>query len=273
MIPHERHVLRAGRRFPAVPRVFPGTLTRGLTLGLALGLALAAGVVGAAGAARAAPAAPAKKVPLGSLDLEAWDARKDVYFERVTVWRKGCELGYRFTYKRRKAHPIQIRLLLRLDAGPASTATDWTASRKAGAQVAQGRLKTPECWVKKARILKRASFEVLGDAPRETPKDGRVFLGRVTFNRWGSSGDVFYRHIKTWKKGCRIHFQFLYKRRTAVRRRLRMRLTFDQGTLRTQWVRSKKRGWREIVGSRPTPGCWAREARSLRSAAFESERY
>jgi hypothetical protein len=163
--------------------------------------------------------------------------------------------------------------LLQLDAGPASTATPWAISRKAGPQTAEGRIRTPRCWVKKARSLQRASFEALGDPPRPEPRDGRVFLGRVTFNRWGASGDVYYRHIKAWKKGCRIHYQFLYKRRTAVRRRLRMRLTFDRGELRTSWVRSKSRGWREIVGSLPTPDCWAQKARTLRSAAFESERY
>ncbi len=222
--------------------------------------------------ATAAPARPAKE-PLGALNLNAWGPRKDVYFERVELWRQGCDLVYHFTYKRKKDHELRLRLILQLDAGPASSATPYAVSHKAGAQVAQGRMPTPGCWIKKARTIKRASFEAVGDPQRPAPRDGRVYLGRVTFNRWGSSGDVFYRHIQTWQKGCRIFYQFLYKRRTAARRRLRMKLTFDNHELQTPWVRSKVRGWREIVGSVPTPGCWAEKTRTLRTAGFESERY
>lgn len=220
-----------------------------------------------------ASAAPAGKRPLGKLELKAWDARKDVFFQAVEVWRQGCEIGYRFTFERQKDHPLKLRLLLSLDAGPAQVATPFATSEKAGAQEASGVVATDGCWAKRARTLKRASFEALGDAPRPVAPTDKQFLGKVTFDRWGASGDVFYRHIQTWRQGCRVHYQFLYKRRTASRRRLRMRLSFDNGSLDTPWVRSKERGWREIVGDVPTPGCWAEKASTLRNAAFESERY
>jgi len=110
-------------------------------------------------------------------------------------------------------------------------------------------------------------------APRRVAPDGRDFLGKVTFNRWGSSGDVYYRHIQIWRKGCAVHYQFLYKRQNTSRRRLKLRLVTDAGTLKTDWYRSEKTGWREIVGSAETPGCWAAKAKTIKTSGFESERY
>jgi len=227
------------------------------------------------GAGRAAPrpAPRAAHRSLGSLTLNAWDARRDVFFQTISVWRRGCDLVYRFSYRRRLSHPLRIRAFIGLDAGPADTATPWSESSASGAQTAQGKVATPGCWVRKARGITRVRFEAAGDPAPRPDAQGRVYLGRVTFNRWGSSGDVYYRHIRAWRQGCRIHYQFLYKRRTAVRRRIRMRLTLDNGELQTPWYRSKTKGWREIAGSMETPGCWAGKATGLRRAAFESERY
>jgi hypothetical protein len=219
-----------------------------------------------------AVAAPRKR-SVGKLKIGAWDARKDVYFEQVRVWRQGCDLLYRLTYKRAKSHPIRLRLLLTLNAGPASTATDWIASSTQGKQTAEGKVATPGCWSKKARRLKKVNTEVVGVAPRRVSPNGREFLGKVTFNRWGSSGDVYYRHIQIWRKGCALHYQFLYKRWNAQRRRLKLRIVMDAGTLKTEWTRSEKKGWREIVGSTETPGCWASKAKTLKTSGFESERY
>lgn len=247
----------------------------GRALCLAILVAAPAGVGHArprAAAARPAPARPARQA-LGTLALEAWDARKDVFFQTVSVWREGCDLAYRFSFRRRLSHPLRVRAFLSLDAGPADTATPWAESSAAGAQSASGKVATPGCWVRKARGIKRVRFEAAGDPAPRPDAQGRVYLGRVTFNRWGSSGDVYYRHIRAWKAGCRVHYQFLYKRRTAIRRRLRMHLSFDKGELQIPWSRSKNRGWREIVGSMQTPGCWAEKATGLRSGSFESERY
>lgn len=219
-----------------------------------------------------AVAAPSKRL-VGKMKIGAWDARKDVYFEQVQVWRQGCDLVYRLTYRRAKKHPIKLRLLLELDAGPASTATEWIASSTDGKQSAEGKVATPGCWISKARRLKRVNTEVVGVAPRRVSPDGREFLGKATFNRWGSSGDVYYRHIQIWRKGCALHFQFLYKRWNTTRRRLKLRLVLDAGTLKTDWFRSEKKGWREIVGSIETPGCWADRAKTLKTSGFESERY
>ncbi|MFH2006701.1 MAG: hypothetical protein ABI333_08965 [bacterium] len=220
-----------------------------------------------------AQAQPAGRSVFGSLDLKAWDARKDVYVTKVTVWRAGCKIGYQAKYWRAKTNPIKLRLHIKLDAGPAATAMPWVATSQGGPQSAEGELDTPGCWIKAAKRLVQVSFDVLGDPPRAVPKDGREFLGKVTFNRWGSSGDVYYRHIQTWRKGCQIHYQFLYKRHTAQRRRLKLRLEFDNGTAKTGWYRSEKPGWREIVGSVETTGCFASKARTLRTSGFESERY
>jgi len=219
-----------------------------------------------------AAAAPAKRL-VGKMKIAAWDARKEVFFEQVQVWRQGCDLVYRLHYRRAKGHPLKLRLLLELNAGPASTATDWILSSVAGKQTAEGKVATPGCWIKKARRLKKVNTEVMGVAPRRVSPDGRDFLGKVTFNRWGSSGDVYYRHIQIWRKGCAVHYQFLYKRHNASRRRLKLRLVLDAGTLQTDWVRSEKKGWREIVGSVETPGCWATNAKTLKTSGFESERY
>jgi hypothetical protein len=221
----------------------------------------------------AAPAAAAPAKLLGKLQLGAWDAHKDVYFDTVRVWRQGCDLRYRLTYKRAQKHPIKLRLLLELDAGPASTATDWIASSKDGDQHAEGRVATPGCWIKKARRLKRVNTEVVGAPPRRAAPGGPGFLGKVTFNRWGASGDVYYRHIRAWRKGCAIAFQFLYKRHTAARRRLKIRVVTDVGTVESIWHRSEKQGWREIVGVAETPNCWAPRAKTIKTTGFESERY
>ena len=93
------------------------------------------------------------------------------------------------------------------------------------------------------------------------------------FNQWGGSSDVFYRHLQAGKEGCRIYFQFLYKRSNAARRRIRMKLELDAGTVVTPWVRSQEAGWREIVGELDPPGCLGEKATKLQSASFESERY
>jgi len=217
-------------------------------------------------------AAPAKRL-VGTMKMSAWDARKDVYFEKVRVWRQGCDLVYRLMYTRSKSHPIKLRLLLTLNAGPGSVATDWIASSTPGRQTAEGKVSTTGCWSKKARRLKKVNTEVVGVAPRRVAAGGREFLGRVTFNRWGSSGDVYYRHIRIWRQGCALHYQFLYKRWNASRRRLKLNVVFDAGTLKTDWTRSEKKGWREIVGSTETPGCWAKQAHALKTSGFESERY
>lgn len=217
--------------------------------------------------------APSGKTSLGTLSIKTHDARGDVFVESVEAWREGCDLLYKFTFGRKRAHGLKVRLLLSLDAGPDSVATRWATSAKTGSQVAEGRLTTEGCWIRKAKTLSRASLEVEGDAPEPADKAGHEFLGRVVFNRWGSTGDVFYRHIRTWRAGCQIHYQFLYKRRSSHRRRIRMTLTFDNGTVKTQWVRSKAAGWREIVGDVISPDCFAKGTRTLRNAAFESERY
>jgi hypothetical protein len=239
---------------------------RRLLLSLSLSLILVSSL------AASAAAAPGKRL-VGKMKISAWDARKEVFFEQVQVWRQGCDLVYRLTYRRVKAHPLKLRLLLELDAGPASTATEWIVSSTDGKQSAEGKVATPGCWIKKARRLKKVNTEVLGVAPRRVAPDGREFLGKVTFNRWGSSGDVYYRHIQIWRKGCAIHYQFLYKRWNTHRRRLKLRLVLDAGTLKTDWHRSEKKGWREIVGVAETPGCWAARAKTLKSSGFESERY
>jgi hypothetical protein len=217
--------------------------------------------------------ARAKKKRLGKLKLDAWDTRKEVFFQTVEVWKKGCYLHYRYAVRRVRDYPLKLRVHLTFERRKAQVSTPWTESQQAGVQRQAGRLKTRGCWVKRARRLKAATFEVLGDPPQSVPKGGFAPLGKVTFNRWGKSGDVYYRHIEAWKKGCRIHYHFLYKRRTGKRRRLRLKLTFDNGVLNTTWVRSKKRGWREIVGALPTPDCWAKQTKTLRTAGFESERY
>ena len=224
------------------------------------------------GLAAPAVAAPAKR-RVGKMKIGAWDAHKDVYFDEVRLWRQGCDLLYRLTYKRAKSHPVKLRLLLSLDAGPASTSTEWISSSSDGNQSAEGKVATPGCWAKKARRLKKVNTEVVGVAPRRAAPDGREFLGKVTFNRWGSSGDVYYRHIQIWRKGCSLQYQFLYKRWNTARRRLKLRVVTDAGTLKTQWHRSEKKGWREIVGSAETPGCWAAKAKALKTSGFESERY
>lgn len=234
-------------------------------------------LLGGPGLVWGAPAAA--KTSLGKLTLQAWDARRDVQVKSVEVFRQGCDLTYRFDYERQKSFPIKLRLLLSLDAGPASVATLWADSRQVGVQVVEDRVRTEGCWIKRAKSIGRATLEVVGDEPRPPARagrdgaDGREFLGKVTFERWGSSGDVYYRHIQTWRKGCNLHYQFLYKRNTSVRRRIQMSLTFDNGTLKTPWVRSKEKGWREIVGELPTPDCWGEKTTTLRTAAFESERF
>lgn len=237
-------------------------------------VALLASIV-ASGPARGAPAF--RKRPLGKLTEPLWDARRDVQVKSVEVFRQGCALVYRFDYERQKSFPVKVRLLLVLDAGPSDVPTNWVDSSQAGAQVAEDRVTTEGCWVKRAKTLKRASLEVLGDEPRSAARqgspDGKEFLGKVSFERWGASGDIYYRHIQTWRQGCQIHYQFLYKRNTAVRRRIQMSLTFDNGTLKTPWVRSKEKGWREIAGAVATPDCWSQQTTTLRNAAFESERY
>ena len=217
----------------------------------------------------------AEKTLLGTLELKAWDARKDVFFKSVSVWRQGCTLVYSFTYRRARSHPLKLRLHLALDAGPATTATPWTESKQSGDQMGSGFVVTPGCWAGKAGALRKVTTEALGDPPRpaSASADGRIYLGRVTFNRWGSSGDVYYRHIKTWKKGCALHYQFLYKRHTAERRRLKLRVVFDAGTLQTDWVQSKAKGWRVLEGVQQTQGCWAPKVEALKTAGFESERY
>lgn len=225
------------------------------------------------GLATPAVAAPGKKKALGRLKIRAWDAHKDVYFEQVRVWRQGCDLLYRLSYKRAQKHPIKLRLLLVLSAGPDSTPTDWIRSSSSGKQTAEGKVATEGCWIKKARRLKKVNTEVVGVAPPRVATDGREFLGKVTFNRWGTSGDVYYRHIQIWRKGCAIQYQFLYKRWNKARRRLKLRLVLDAGEAKTQWVRSEKEGWREIVGEVATPGCWAKRAKKLKTSGFESERY
>jgi hypothetical protein len=238
-----------------------------VTLGLLLAPSLAHG------------APEGRKTALGKLSLETWDTRRDVQVKSLEVWRQGCDLLYRFDYERRKSFPIKVRLLLALDAGPASVPTLWVDSSQASAQVAEDRVSTEGCWVKRAKSLSRASLEVEGDEPRPQARpgrdgaEGREFLGKVSFERWGGSGDVYYRHIQTWRKGCSIHYQFLYKRNNASRRRIQMSLTFDNGLLKTPWIRSKEKGWREIVGELQTPGCWGEKTTTLRNAGFESERY
>ncbi len=125
----------------------------------------------------------------------------------------------------------------------------------------------------KPKASPKATPEARTVTPRRVAPDGRDFLGKVTFNRWGASGDVYYRHIQIWRKGCAVHYQFLYKRQNVERRRLKLRLVTDAGILKTDWVRSEKKGWREIVGSAETPGCWAAKAKTLKTTGFESERY
>ncbi len=239
---------------------------RRLYTSLSLSLLL---VLGLSTPAAAAP----RKISVGKMKIAAWDARKDVYFEQVRVWRQGCDLLYRLTFKRAKSHPIKLRLLLSLNAGPASTPTAWIKSSAAGKQSAEGKVSTPGCWAKKARRLKKVNTEVVGAAPRPVAPGGREFLGKVTFNRWGSSADVYYRHIQIWRKGCAVHYQFLYKRQNTARRRLKLRLVLDAGEVKTDWVRSEKKGWREIVGVFETPGCWVKQAKTLKNSGFESERY
>lgn len=236
-------------------------------------LSLSLALLFVSGLATPTSAAPGKKKALGKMKIRSWDAHKDVYFDQVRVWRQGCDLLYRLSYKRAKKHPIKVRLLLVLDAGPDATATDWIASSTDGKQTAEGKIATPGCWIKKARRLKKVNTEVMGVAPRRISPDGRDFLGKVTFNRWGQSGDVYYRHIQIWRKGCAIGYQFLYKRWNTARRRLKLRLVLDAGEVKTDWVRSEKKGWREIVGEVPTPGCWAKAAKKLKTSGFESERY
>ena len=235
--------------------------------------AAALGILLASLAAGAAAARPAERTPLGSLAVKSHDARQDVFFDTVWIFRQGCDLSYRFNWTRQQAYPLRLRLHLTVDGSPAVVTTPWTEAGPAGAGVFEGTLPTAGCWVKRAGKLLRVTTETLGEPPRPAAAAGRTLLGKVVFNQWGGSSDVYYRHIQAWKEGCRIHFQFLYKRSNAARRRIRMKLELDTGPLLTPWVRSLEAGWREIAGDIDPPGCQAEKATRLQSAAFDSERY
>jgi hypothetical protein len=233
--------------------------------------ALLLGLVGLAPApGRAAP--PAREA-LGTLPLKRWDARQEVFFDTVTAHRQGCELGFRVTYQRKQTFPLKLRLHLTLDGAPGPVSTPWAENQVAGESSLEGTLPTEGCWIKRVKRLTAVTTETLGEPPREVPKGGRVFLGKVIFDQWGQSADVFYRHIQAWKEGCRLHYQFLYKRPNASRRRLRMKLDLDSGSVTTPWVRSKEAGWREIAGDFEPAGCQVDKATKLGTASFESERY
>lgn len=218
-------------------------------------------------------ARPAARAPLGSLAVKQQDPRRDVFLDTVWIFRQGCDLAYRLTWTRQQAYPLKLRLHLSVEGGPAVVTTPWTEAGPAGAGDAEGTVATDGCWVKRAGKLLRVTSETLGEPPRPATATGRTLLGKVVFNQWGGSSDVFYRHIQAWKEGCRIHFQFLYKRSNAARRRLRMKLELDTGPVVTPWVRSREAGWREIAGDLEPAGCVGEKATQLRSASFESERY
>lgn len=244
------------------PPSLPGLL-RACAVALLL-LALSSGV------ARARPAA---RTPLGSLAVKQHGARQDVFLDTVWIFRQGCDLAYRLTWTRQHAYPLKIRLHLTVEGAPAAVTTPWTEAGPAGAGDAEGKLATDGCWVKRAGKLLRVISETLGEPPRPAAATGRTLLGKVVFNQWGGSADVFYRHVQAWREGCRIHFQFLYKRSNSARRRLRLKLELDTGPLVTPWVRSREVGWREIAGDVEPAGCAVGNATKLRSASFESERY